>query len=149
MILYHFCCERDMKGIRNKGITLGCVAGEILVPGQNKWQHYIRPGWQWLTLDGDRKKQSWATKHLIRYDRTEYRYTVEIPEKDETQIYDRERLVNTIPGSDSLYDGWAGSENWRVYRGPIPKKYLKKLERWNKETESWEDCHLWPQRNFT
>lgn len=137
MNLYHFCCERDMKGIRSDGITKGVIAGEIRING--KWQPYFRPQWQWLTLDGSREEQSWATKHTIRYDRTEYRWTVEIPEAEESQLYDMERLEAAIPGTDALFLGWPGSENWRVYRGNIPRKWLKKLEHWNRITGRWEN----------
>ena len=141
MILYHFCCERDMKGIRNNGITKGMISGKMLVkhPGKRgEWQFYMTPGWQWLTLDGDHEGQSWATKHIIRYDRTEYRFTVEIPEIEEAQLYDKDRLNEAIPGTDSLFLGWPGSENWRVYRGNIPKYWIRRLEKWNKEKRCWE-----------
>ena len=104
-----------------------------------EWQPYFRPQWQWLTLDGSREEQSWATKHTIRYDRTEYRWTVEIPEAEESQLYDMERLEAAIPGTDALFLGWPGSENWRVYRGNIPRKWLKKLEHWNRITGRWEN----------
>ena len=54
------------------------------------------------------------------------------------QIYDRDRLAEFIPGTEKLFDGWEGSENWIVYRGKISKYQLKKLEHWNKEKECWE-----------
>lgn len=141
MIIYHFCCERDMRGIRNKGITKGGVVCErsYRQNGKIRYQPVIVNGFQWVTLDEDRNRQSWATQILLRYDRTEYRWTVEIPEKEEGQLYDRDRLAALYPGSEQAFDGWAGSENWRVFRGNIPKFWLKKLERWNKETDAWEE----------
>ncbi len=139
--LYHFCCERDMRGIRSQGITKGAVVGRQLVhPGtlKEKWQPYMIHGFQWLTYDGGHDRQSWATRHLIRYDRTEYRFTVEIPDREVSQLYDRDRLAQLIPGSEELFDGWTDSENWVVYRGNVSKYQLKKLEHWNKEKECWE-----------
>ena len=139
--LYHFCCDRDMSGIRSQGITKGEIVGEK----QNKFGKWGRVeflGWQWLTYDKNRDRQSWATRKLIKYSRTEYRFTVEIPEKEVSQLYDRDRLAEEIPGTERLFDGWAGSENWVVYRGKIPKYWLKKLEHWNKELKQWEEVDL-------
>ena len=31
--VYHFCCERDMRGIRSQGITKGVIVGEQLSNG--------------------------------------------------------------------------------------------------------------------
>lgn len=145
MIIYHFCCARDMRGIRSKGIIKGVVYGETRInrPGKpGEWQKYWRPGWQWLTLDPEKSHQSWNTHVMLRYDRTEYRWTVEIPAKMEDLIYDRDRLEAAIPGSCSLFDGWDGSENWRVYHGEIPRRWLKKLEHWNAKQEKWEEVPL-------
>ena len=139
--LYHFCCDRDMPGIRSQGITKGEIVGEK----QNKFGKWGRVeflGWQWLTYDKNRDRQSWATRNLIKYSRTEYRFTVEIPEKEVSQLYDRDRLAEEIPGTERLFDGWAWSENWVVYRGKIPKYWLKKLEHWNKEKQLWEEVKL-------
>ena len=147
MILYHFCCERDMKGIKNRGITRGVIVGETLIrsPGtKGKWQPYFYPGWQWITLCGERESQSWATQHLIRYDRTEYRWTIDIPESEQSQIYDMDRLNAIIPGTEALFIGWPGSENWRVYRGSIPIWWLKKLDHWDRNKGQWET--VWQAR---
>ena len=139
---YHFCCKQDMRGIRNQGITQGVIVTQRQIrPGRpgEPWIIERFPGWQWLTYDGNHDRQSWATTYKIRYSRTEYRFTVEIPESDVTQIYDRDRLAELMPGTETLFDGWEGSENWFVYRGNISKYQLKKLEHWNKETHSWEE----------
>ena len=129
--LYHFCCERDMRGIRSQGITKGQI---VLQRGQKHWF----PGFQWMTYDGNHDRQSWATKYLIRYSRTEYRFTVEIPDDEVCKLYDRDRLATLIPGTEILFDGWDGSEYWVVYRGSVSKYQLKKLEHWNKKEQRWE-----------
>ena len=134
VILYHFCCKRDMPGIKSQGITKGMIVGEDLCqPGtmKEKWQRFYMKGWQWLTYDKNRNRQSWATRRTIWIDRLEYRWTVEISDKDVDQLYDRDRLVELVPQAAPLFDNWNGSENWVVHRGPISKYQLKVLEHWN------------------
>lgn len=55
-------------------------------------------------------------------------------------LYGRDSLENLHPGTHALFDGWPDSENWRVYHGEIPRRWLKKLERWNRAKQSWEIC---------
>lgn len=140
--LYHFCCDRDMPGIRSQGITKGMICGEQLIEQTGKYQNFMIPGWQWLTYDGGRARQSWATQKIIHYSRLEYRFAVGLPEADADQLYDRDRLKEIYPGTEKLFDGWDGSEFWVVYRGSISKYCLKKLEHWNKETGTWEEVPL-------
>ena len=118
MTLYHFCAARHRKSIQYTGIRIGgvCLSGE---KGYNAKTGYI-----WLTTDPDPGSQSWATRHMIPYSRTAYRFTVEIPESQTHNILDRDALEKEIPGSGALFDGWPGSENWRVYRGLISKQWL-------------------------
>ena len=139
MILYHFCCERDMRGIRNHGISKGVLYTEDKGKKPGQYRPHIVANWQWLTLDGRKEAQSWNTHVLLPYDRTEYRWTVEIPDNMTDSLYDRDGLKALFPFTEMLFDGWDGSENWRVHHGPIPKRWLKKLEYWNKQTDQWED----------
>ena len=124
MRIYHFCSARDVKAIRRQGIRLGGVY--ISKPGDAKSVE-IYQGYQWLTLDPEKKNQSWATRHLVKYDRTAYRLTVELP--DDAVLYDRDGLEAEIPGSGILFDGWPGSENWRVYHGWILPEWIIACER--------------------
>lgn len=141
--LYHFCCERDMRGIRTDGITNGVVVGYHLI-NKGTWKEIRQTdlihGWQWITYDGNHDRQSWATKQLIKYDRREYRFTIELPDNEVSQLYDRDRLEEVIPGSKELFDGWPGSENWVAYRGNISKYHLKKLEHWN--GSGWDEVKM-------
>ena len=42
MILYHFCCERDMRGIRSQRITKGMIVGErSFMPETRPWRFSI------------------------------------------------------------------------------------------------------------
>ena len=134
MKLFHFCREKDMRGIRSQGITKGMIPSFRPVGGK-KLSMLLYDGWQWLTLDGDHDKQSWATCVLFKEDRTEYRLTVEIPEKETDSVYDREKLLTVYPEVAPLFDGWPGSEKWRVFRGPIPKYWIKGIEHY--ENGEW------------
>ena len=137
--LYHFCCKEDMPGIKSQGITKGVIIFEELrrVGTREKRQMFRMDGWQWLTHDKNRNRQSWATRRTIWIDRLEYRWTVEIPDKEADQLYNRDRLVKLLPKAAPLFDGWEGSENWEVYRGPISKYELKSLDHWN--GYNWEE----------
>ena len=131
--LYHFCCDRDMPGIRSQGITKGEIVGEK----QNKFGKWGRVeflGWQWLTYDKNRDRQSWATRKLIKYSRTEYRFTVEIPEKEVSQLYDRDRLAEEIwlksqQGPDGLPVSGSQADRYRIHfrgkAGIFPARYSR------------------------
>ena len=124
MKIYHFCSARDAKSIRRQGIRIGCVY--LPRPGDAKSVE-IFTGYQWLTLDPEKSNQSWATRELVKYDRTAYRFTIELP--DDSILYDRDGLDAEIPGSGVLFDGWPGSENWRVYHGWILPEWITACEK--------------------
>ena len=124
MKIYHFCSARDAQKIRRQGIRLGCVYRPRPFDGESV---EIYRGFQWLTLDPERKNQSWATRKLIKFDRTAYRFTIELP--DDAVLYDRDGLDAEIPGSGILFDGWPGSENWRVYHGWILPEWITACEK--------------------
>ena len=132
MKIYHFCSAKHVRPILKQGIRTG---GVVLL---GKDGYDLRVGWQWLTLDPVRENQSWATRNLVKYDRTAYRLTVELT--DDSVLYDRDGLEKEIPGSHVLFDGWPGSENWRVYRGKIPKSWIQTIEHWL--GEKWENGQL-------
>lgn len=141
MTLYHFCSERSIRGIMTDGITRGTVPGYMLVSaphGKKTGITCVTKGWQWLTTDGEPNGQSWATSKLIKENRLEYRLTIEIPEKELDSLYDKEKLLTVFPNHGPLFDEWEGSKNWRIYRGSIPKYWIKKAEHWNSETLEWE-----------
>lgn len=131
MILYHFCSERDYNRIRREGISRGMIAIMPKESSDNTFKGIrFHANWQWLTADPDPAHQSWATKNLIPYSRTAYRLTLEIPwDEAETRLYDRGRLKTIMPEADYLFDGWPGSEDWRVYQGYIPARWIKQAER--------------------
>ena len=120
--LYHFCAARHMKSIKYGGLRIGWVC----VPGEKGIR--IHSGYSWLTTDGDPKRQSWSTRQIVKYSRTAYRLTVEIPDEYADRIMDAEALEKHLPGSMMLFIGWKGSECWRVYKGYIPPDWIKNIE---------------------
>lgn len=123
MRLYHFCAARHKKSIQYSGIRIGGVC----VPTSTGYT--MHSGYMWLTTDPDPRRQSWATRQIVTYSRTEYRCTVEIPESEIGKLYDRDALEALFPGSGMLFDGWGGSENWRVYHGIIPPEWIVNIKR--------------------
>ena len=137
MKIFHFCCWKDLRGIRTDGITKGVIptVRKAEEHTRRKYNYVLINGWQWLTLDRDHDGQSWATNELIKEDRTEYRLTIEIPEKEVDSLYDRDRLLEIYPEIAPLFDDWKGSENWLVFRGSIPKYWIRKIEHY--EGSEW------------
>ena len=123
MTLYHFCADKHVKQILRQGITIGAVS-EPTATG-----FIIHSGYMWLTTDPDPARQSWATRVKVRYSRTAWRLTVEIPDYEWPKLYSRKTLRMRYPATDMLFAGWPGSENWRVFHGIIPKEWIVKAER--------------------
>lgn len=121
MIVYHFCCKRDAKRIMKEGITLG----HIPIWDDKNQRFVLRAGFQWLTTDSDPDAQSWDTHYLLRYSRTEVRIKIDIPDAWLDHLLDMHEMQQLIPQiNPKLYEDWYGNENWRVYRGSIPKKWI-------------------------
>lgn len=123
MRLYHFCSDKAVKKILRNGIS----KGGIIEPFDTYYQFHF--GYVWLTTDPDPKNQSWATNYLLDENRTEWRLTVEIPKQEENRVMDRIAVVDRFPRASLLYNGWNGSENWRVYHGLIDKRWIVKAEK--------------------
>lgn len=124
MIFYHFCADRDKNNIMRHGLTIGGVA----VPEGKGFQLYN--GWIWLTCCGDATKQSWDTHRVIRYSRTAWRLSVDIPDSEKHRLYDRVSLRTKYGANvDLLFKGWDGSADWRVFHGMIPAEWIKAVER--------------------
>ena len=80
-------------------------------------------------MSPDPKNQSWATRNIVKYSRTAWRLTIDIPEVALSRLYDRFGITAMYPACACLFDGWPGSENWRVFHGVIPKEWIMKAER--------------------
>lgn len=119
MTLYHFCAAHMLKSILAEGLTEGMFPhfeGEKFEP---------IPRCQWLTADPDPKKQSWATRVYINYSRTAYRLTVNIPDSYRKKLVRAADFVKEMSEEDQrLVTDWPGSENWYIFRGKIPVKWI-------------------------
>ena len=124
MILYHFCPAHMVEGIKKKGLTLGKFP---LLGDQHTTfidEH------QWLTAEPDPRKQSWATSVLIPYSRTACRLTVEIPPSRMRKLHKALTFVKSLaPQHRPIVEGWEGSESWYIYKGVIPPKWIKAVEK--------------------
>ena len=118
MTLYHFCSDKHVKKILRQGLTIGYLT-EPTPQG-----FIIHKGWIWLTTNLDPKNQSWATRNVVKYIRTAYRLKIDIPDSELDRMYDREKLTALYPSCGVLFDGWPGSENWRVFKGIIHKEWI-------------------------
>lgn len=126
MILYHFCAAHMLPSIRENGLTLGKYP--IFESPINEW-----PKCQWLTSNKDPKAQSWATRHLIPYSRTAYRITVRVPDSYHKKLIQAVRYAMNLPEKDrAIVTEWPGSENWYVYLGKIPPKWIIGCKRMEK-----------------
>lgn len=124
LVLYHFCAEHMVRSIRRHGLTRGTCP----VATPTGWA-FISPI-QWLTTEPDPRKQSWATRERIKYDRTAYRITVEISEPCRKNLHPAADLVAKLPKENmAMLTGFEGSEKWFVYSGHIPPFWIRSIER--------------------
>lgn len=124
MILYHFCAAHMVRSILKEGLTKGSfpklINGVLIIKNDH----------QWLTAESNPKKQSWATSHLIAYDRTDYRLTINIPDNYRKKLIKARDYVLTLPEENhELVFGWDGSDQWYIYLGKIPPKWIMGCKR--------------------
>lgn len=119
MTLYHFCAAHMVQAIRENGLTLGGF------PLFEKGKAQFLPNHQWLTVEPDSRKQSWATSNMIDYSRTDYRLTVNIPESRRRKLVRAADFVKDMPEeSRFIVENWDGSDKWYIYLGKIPAKWI-------------------------
>jgi len=127
MTLYHFCADKHVKNILRKGLIMGGVT-ELTTQG-----YIIHSGWNWLTLNGNPKEQTWEGHTLIPCSRTAWRLTIEIPDDELDRLHDKEMLLALYPSASMLFRGHQGSDAWRVFRGMIPREWIKAADDMRKE----------------
>lgn len=120
--LYHFCAGFCVDSIKELGLILGICPVDL-----GDKVKFI-PKCQWLTSNPDPQKQSWATSHALNYSRTAYRLTVVIPRNHRKHLIAATEFVKELPKeAQQLVNGWPGSEEWYIYRGTIPPKWIKEI----------------------
>jgi hypothetical protein len=111
-------------GIQRNGLTLGKFP--LLGDGHMSFID----GVQWLTADENPMAQSWATSVLIPYSRTAYRLTVDIPMGRLRKLKTAVAFVKDLPvEQQKIVTAWAGNQNWYIYQGKIPAKWIIKIEK--------------------
>lgn len=111
--------------INRGGIPIPDPSGEYLA-GQER-------GWQWLTKS-EEWSQPWATQQVITCDRTEVRFTVEIPLLDLDRLYRWDAVAADFgyrPDIARKFADLAGGDSscWFVFNGTIPKRWLRSVEK--------------------
>lgn len=117
--IYHFCAAHSVRGILTEGLTKG------MTPVQKDGEMRFMQRTQWLTADKDPARQSWNTHSLVPYSRAAYRLTVSIPYSHRKKLIKATEFIKALPEENiGLVGDWAGSENWYVYIGVIPPKWI-------------------------
>lgn len=124
-ILFHFCSARDIEKIKAEGLTKG------LCPIINGSLVRFIANCQWLTLNGNPDKQTWATSHMIDYSRTDYRLTISIPRKHTRALFKAKDFIQDAVPKRSQYfvTNYPGADDWYVYRGAILPKWIRNIEK--------------------
>jgi hypothetical protein len=83
---------------------------------------------QWLTVNSDPLKQTWATSHGLNYSRTAYRLRIIIPGKHLRNLVAAGEFVKALPVEARYFvEDWTGSEDWYIYRGEILPQWIKEI----------------------
>ena len=123
MIFYHFTSKHHVGGCKNTGLIMGVLPMSIDPPN-------FKNGYQWLTTNPD-FDQSWDRGKNLPYDRTDYRLTIEIPDKHKSKLLKFTTDIKKIIPKfiyEALF-GYGEPDNWYAYHGLIPSKWIKKVER--------------------
>lgn len=119
MTLYHFLAAHMVEAVKRDGLTMG------IFPIFDGADLTIIKNCQWLTADKNPNNQSWATSVTLPYSRTAYRLTVNIPFSRRKKLVKASDFVERLPETArELVDAWEGSDQWYVYLGPIPAKWI-------------------------
>ena len=132
--LYHFAPAHMVKGVMEYGLTRGAMP----LFGDDGVINGFMLECQWLTKDGDPQNQHWATQINLDYDRTAYRLTVKIPESRRRNLLFGKAILD-IEGLPSktreCFEATPGHENWAVYFGCIPARWIKKIQRKSEDAQ--------------
>lgn len=156
LLLYHYCPQHAIDGIRRKGIVKGALPwnrdafGEpqmVRHMRETKWTagqiraHRAReatgkaprtPGFQWLTTNPT-FEQPWCFLGDLEFPKNAYRITVLIPPEKSVKPFVLEwpDLCNRCrPNSaEELNTKAVDWQNWRLFYGPIPPTWFLDVQR--------------------
>ena len=119
-MLYHFTSKHHIEGCKRQGIKLG------VLPDFKNGKVVLVKGFQWLTTNPN-FSQEWNTQQEIKYDRTEYRITIQIP-----RIY-KHKILNWLELSKNnkvakYLNAFGDRENWRIFKGIIRPTWFEAID---------------------
>lgn len=123
MRYYHFTAKHLIHQIAREGLTLGKF------PLVSEAGISFTTPCQWLTTSDGFDTQSWNTSQLIKYDRNDYRLTVEIPYKAQKNVVKATDYIKRIPVEyRHIATNWPGSDDWYLYIGKINPEWIKEYK---------------------
>jgi len=156
LLLYHFCPQHAIAGIRQKGIVKGALPWNRDAFGEHQMIRHMRetswtarqiarhreleakgtlprtPGFQWLTTNPN-FEQSWCFLGDLEFPKNAYRITVLIPPEKTVKPYVLEwpdLCKRCRPESaEELNTKATDWENWRLFYGPIPPSWFLEVQR--------------------
>lgn len=127
MELYHFTASRHLPLIRKQGLTIGGIS---TFNERSQFVGLLRDTYIWLTSDPS-FSQDWENSNkanrLIKYDRTDWRITVEVPESG--NLIKWTDCKGSVVNESTFYLLSAGFRfrDWWLYQGQIPKQWFKEI----------------------
>lgn len=145
--LFHYTALHHAEGIMRSG---GISRGGIPIPDPTGTHaEGVERGWQWLTTSDD-WAQPWATRGIVRCDRTEVRFVVEVPLLELHRLRRWDAVAADFgyrPELARAFAGLAGGDSsaWRVFRGTIPRSWLRGVEKRPGLGAGVAACAAWAQ----
>lgn len=128
---YHYTALQHAEQIVASG---GISRGGIPIPDPSgEYLDRVERGWQWLTKS-DEWDQPWATMQSIDCDRTEVRFTIEIPLLELARLRRWDDIAADFgyrPEIAARFAALAGGESssWFVFAGTIPNRWIVTIEK--------------------
>ncbi|MFL5688679.1 MAG: hypothetical protein ACJ77I_06790 [Chloroflexota bacterium] len=143
--LFHYTALHHAEEIMRSG---GISSGGIPIPDPSgEHLERVERGWQWLTTSDD-WAQPWATRKTVRCDRTEVRFVVEIPLLELHRLRRWDAVASDFgyrPEIARAFADLAGGDSsaWHVFRGTIPRSWLRGVEKRPGLGDDVAPCAAW------
>lgn len=151
-LLYHFTSQHALRGIETQGIWKGilpwhrdangepcCIRhknetrmskaqlerlDEMEAERAKRGKLYWRPGFQWLTTNGD-FAQPFCLKGMLPFPKNAYRLTVLVPDNGIHRLHKwSEMVARGRPDCAEEINAGVDWENWWTFYGPIPRSWV-------------------------
>lgn len=151
-LLYHFTAAHSLPGILAQGLWKGILPWQRDSNGvpccirhknetrmnraqldrldameaerAKRGQLYWRPGFQWLTTNGD-FAQPFCLKGELPYPKNAYRLTILVPDNAIQRLYKwGEMVMRGRPDCAEEINANVDWQNWSVFYGPIPPSWI-------------------------